>query len=556
VSAEVHAKARGVALAPFAAYVPTALPVQGYADANLSGTLSRDPDLKVSVRGTAGVSRLSVVEGKRRVLSAGRVEARGLDVDWPERVNVERLTLRQPWALVERDEQGAFPLRAMLGPAAARNGESADNARRDAAPADTSPGAGAANGERRVPPVTVGEATIEDGGARVVDRAVSPPYAEDLSRVRLRVRGLETASDRAAKVDLRATVGKAGVLLARGTVAPFGDALALDLTGETRDLQVNRLNPYLEHFVGWNATSGRLSTKIVCRLNTGDLRAANEIHLGRLQVVRAGRDDAARERIGLPLGLIVGLLKDSRGDIKLSLPVGGNLRDGGLNFSEAIWSAARAVATRTIALPVSWIGRLRYSADSKIQEVEIDPLEFEPGTATVGAASAPRLERITSFMRSLPDVKMVLTPVISLGDIDVLKTRVITSRVKKLAAERKGDMLEAAKALYAEKLDGAPPDDVDAIVAALGEVEEPPAVEAADLASSRLTAVRDALEKADIAAARLTANKEPGALDTPEAGRVEFGVTDQVKPRRTLADLLRALLDALQRRLASVRDGR
>src|SRR5438309_9139554 len=34
-----------------------------------------------------------------------------------------------------------------------------------------------------------------------------------------------------------------------------------------------------------------------------------------------------RSRIGLPLGMIVALMKDRRGDIRLSLPVGGRLSD-------------------------------------------------------------------------------------------------------------------------------------------------------------------------------------------------------------------------------------
>ena len=35
-------------------------------------------------------------------------------MDSPERVSVERVALRQPSALVERDERGGFPLRALL----------------------------------------------------------------------------------------------------------------------------------------------------------------------------------------------------------------------------------------------------------------------------------------------------------------------------------------------------------------------------------------------------------------------------------------------------------
>jgi hypothetical protein len=547
LAADVQLQARGVAVAPYAAYLPVALPVQAYADAALSIGLSRDPELRGRVRGTAALSRVAVVDGKRRVLSAARLEASGLDVDWPETIAVDRITLRQPWVLVERDEQGAFPLLAMLT--------------RPATPMATMPpGAPPGSeppGDRGGPaavPVAVRELVVEDAGARVVDRSISPPYADDVSRLWLRARGIATGSDTPIRLDLRAALGPAGVLLARGTIAALEGPLALDLAVEARDLAIPRLNPYLRHFSGWNATSGRFSTKIVCRVSGGELAATNDVHLGRLQVARAAPDDAGRERIGLPLGLVVGLLKDRRGNIELSLPVGGSLRDPHFQFSEAIWTALRAVAIKTIALPVSWIGRLRFTKDSKIEDVEIDPLVFQTGTATVAAESTPRLERLTAFLETLPDVRMILTPVISVGDLEALKTRAIESRIKARAAERKISEGEAADQLFAEQFGGkAPPGEIEETIRALREVEEPPAAEAGTLAKERARAVRDALTKAGIDGHRIALNKDVGALETFDPGRVEFGLTDALKPRRTLADLLRALVEVLQRRLGAVR---
>jgi hypothetical protein len=540
LAADVRVKARGVAVAPYAAYVPMRAAVAGYVDADVSATVARDPRLQARVVGSAGISRVTVQDGKRRVVSAGRVEARGLDVDWPARVDVERLILRQPWVLVERDEGGGLPLRALLLPPARASG---------AAPA--SPPADEESPARDLA-IRVGSLAVQDGGARIVDRAVSPAYAEDVSRMWLQARGVATASETPARIDLKATIGPAGMLLVRGTVGALHGSPSVDLTGEVRDLAVTRLNPYLRHFVGWAATSGRLSVKVGSRVSGDRLAASSAIHLGRLQVERAARDDAARERIGLPLGLIVGLLKDGRGDIRLSLPVGGRLDDPRFDYGEAIWGAARTVAVKAMALPVSWIGRLRVGPDARVADVEIDPLTFEVGTATVAAESAPQMERLTAFLRKLSDVRLIATPVVSLGDLEALKARTIDTRVKALSARDKVSEVDAARRLFGERVPGRePPDDAERVLAALREMEPPPADEATALARERGQAVRDALRNAGVDGDRIAITRDAGALETFDAGRVEFGLTDQLRPRRTLADLLRALLEKIQRGLTA-----
>jgi hypothetical protein len=84
-------------------------------------------------------------------------------------------------------------------------------------------------------------------------------------------------------------------------------------------------------------------------------------------------------------------------------------------------------------------------------------------------------------------------------------------------------------------------------------VEPPPAAEAYRLAKRRAESVRDALKKAEVDAERLQINKEPDALDTFDGGRLDFSITDRVKPSRSLADLLRALVQALAQRLEALK---
>jgi hypothetical protein len=314
-----------------------------------------------------------------------------------------------------------------------------------------------------------------------------------------------------------------------------------------------RLNPYLKHYTAWNARGGRLSTTVKARVEGDDLNVRTQTLLGGLQVVRAAPDDTVERRMGIPLGMVVALLKDKRGNISLSLPVGGRVSDPKFDFQDAMWSALRTMTVKTIALPVSWIGRLRVTPDSRIADIEVDPLGFPAGGSELTREAAERVGAVAGFMKTLPDVRMILTPSISLGDIEALKAEQIRTRIRDLAREHKLSEPDAAARLYAQHYRREPPDDVDEIVKALREVEPPPAEEAYRLAKRRTDAVRDALKKAEIEVDRLQINKEPDALDTFDGGRLEFALTDRVKPRRSLADLLRALVQALAQRLEALK---
>jgi outer membrane protein OmpA-like peptidoglycan-associated protein len=309
----------------------------------------------------------------------------------------------------------------------------------------------------------------------------------------------------------------------------------------------------LKYFTAWAAQQGRLGTVVKARVSGDALQVTSQTQLGRLQLFRVAPGDEAERRVGLPLGMIVALLKDREGNISLSLPVGGRLSDPRFDFHDAIWSALRKLTVHAIALPVSWIGRLRMTPDSKIADIEIDPVEFGSGSTELAGRGEERVTALASFMKKLPAVRIVVTPAVSLGDVEVLKAEQVRTRIREVATQQRLTERGAAERLYAQHYRGREaPDDIEAIVAALQELEPPPADAAYRLAKRRADIVRDALKKAEIDPERLSQNKEPEALDSLDGGRLDFSLTDRVKPRRTLADLLRALAQALAQRLTAL----
>src|SRR5581483_1597505 len=339
-----------------------------------------------TVRGRVALSRVDVRDEQRTVIRVEQAEATGVDVDWPRRAGVRRLVLRRPWILLERDEAAALPLRTLLLP-------------RRPAPAAADAHADAPDAKGRMPVLSLGALVVEDGGARVVDRSRAPPFAVDLRQLAVRADGLSTTpTARPAQVKLSGRPGAGALLTVRATVGPIGGPLRLETTADLRDFTVPRTNPYLLRQVGWEALEGQLSTALRCRIDGDALDAMARIRLSGLEVARPTSHDEAQARLGLPLGLIVALMKDRHGAIDLSLPVGGRLSDPRFALGEVIWSTVRNVAVKAVTLPVSWIGRIHLGSDSRIQRIDLDPVRFEPGTAVPTPEGREQLTRLAAFL--------------------------------------------------------------------------------------------------------------------------------------------------------------
>jgi Domain of Unknown Function (DUF748) len=517
-TADLRVVTKNAELAPYQPYVPIAARLGGAADMDVAVVVAPPAERRATVRGSATLSRVDVRDGERTVARIERATATGLELDWPQRVAIRQLALLRPWLLVERDNQGGLPLRTLLTPAAGAGAVAAAPAVNVTTPDE--PFA-----------VSIAQLTADEGGIRVVDRAVSPAFAVDLQPAALRVAGFSTLPAAPARVDLAGRVGASAEFALRGTFRAFGGPLRLDLSGELREFAVPRTNPYLLHQVGWQTREGRLTTKLQCRIDGDALSARTDVRLSRLQLVRAASHDEAQTRIGLPLGLITTLLKDRRGDINVSFPVGGRLSDPRFDFRETIWSAVRTVAINAITLPVSWIGRVQFTPDSRIERIQVDPVTFEPGTATLTPQGEGRVGRLVAFLDQLPDVTLALTPIVSSRDAQEMKRRTLETAVDRAARQDRISREDATARLFVQQFPGQPvPDSPAATLAALLERLPLPTAELPELGAQRLETVRATAKRAGIDSGRLAEAKLVQREDPP-GSQVEIEIREPEAPQ-------------------------
>jgi hypothetical protein len=518
---DATASVRDVALGPFRGWLPVDADVAGSLDASLQLAAGGEP-LGVSVRGRVVARDLALGPAARPLVTIATVTAGGLDARWPARdprslapdagtrapVRIEQVVIDEVTALVERDKDGSFALRRML---TVRGGG-----------ASAGPGASAADGPADAPPdrplLGIAELQVNDASVRFVDRSTTPFYSEEARNLGITVRGLTGAPQ--ARATLRATgvVGGGAALDVQGEIAPFAEPFSLDLRGSLQGFAIARTNPYLRPLLDWIALHGLLTTKVRYRIAGDTLEATNDVTIERLDVQRAGPDPD--KLLGLPLGLVVSLLKDTRGDIHLTVPVSGSLGSPAWSFGDALFTAFRNVLARAATAPFRAVGS-SFTRGDRIEQLRIDPLVFTPGTAVLTPDGVAQVQRVADFLRASPYVRLELRAVTTTEDVAALKAEAVARQVQGVRTRRDVDDAAAIRRLYRRRLPDAPePKSADDALAVLRE-QQPIAQAATEtVASRRLTAARQSLvDAAGIQAERLVA--APPSAATGD-GRVEF----------------------------------
>ena len=493
-------------------YLPLRGRVGGKVDGQLAIKGSLTP-LAVSATGSVIVADGLLADGQRTLATVKRLELAGLNADWPRRVSVERIGVQQHWVLVERNADGSIPLLSVLAPPA------------PAASASTGPPAPPPTASPK-PVIEIGAVVVEDGFVRFVDSTTRPRFVEEVSGLASTVRRLGTAPDARSPFTLGGRLSGSAPFQLEGTVGPVMGPLVLDVKGKLSDLALTRLNPYMSQYLGWIARRGVLGLTFDYRIADDTLDAKNEVVVGQPEIAPSRRGGAVRERIGVPLDTLVSLLKDSRGEVKMSVPVTGKVSARQFDFGDAVWEGIRKTVINVLALPVSWVGKIFYTEDARIDTIQIWPVTFEPGTTVVRRDIAAHAERLATFLKDAPGVTLTLRPVVTAEDLAALARAAVRGRIDALAKESGSPVPEVAARLFAERAPGRPaPATVDAIVEELAKAEDPPDGAVAALAKSRVDVLRRELAaRGGVDPSRLHVSEGAVPVEASGQGRVEFEI--------------------------------
>ena len=331
-----------------------------------------------------------------RLLSWRQLDAGGVRFDHATgALSVSTVTVDEPGAKIAISEKRTVNLAQLI-----RRDTQTMSPDTDVAPAQATP-----RGAAQSPPFAfrIDRVLLRSGVVDYADRSLVLPFATTVTAFNGTISGISNDRQRRADVKANGSIPPYGSASVEGSIVPFAPRTFTDLRVRFNNVQVPPLSPYTATFAGRTVESGRLWLDLAYRIDDGELLGNNDI---RLSDFTLGKRVAAPGAADLPLDLAVALLTDSKGEIKLSVPVRGDLDSPRFSVAGAIGQALGNVLQRVVSAPFRALASLLGSGASGESLASID---FRPGSTVLRPEQREKLDLLVRALNERPQLQLVVT---------------------------------------------------------------------------------------------------------------------------------------------------
>lgn len=347
----------------------------------LNGQLRTDAQQPFAFQGSAGISRLHIMDGSNDEPLIG----------W-QNLQTEQFDL----SFADRQlETGSVSLEGLSGLLVIHEDRSTNFSRLMAAPpVETDEGddeSTAGTGEKPAPfGINIEGIELTEGAFEFADNSLPLPFSTSIGTLSGDVSTLSSKSTVPAEVTLEGEIGQYGLVSVEGTVHALQPARQTNVQLNFRNLQIPEYSPYTVRFAGRKIAGGTMDLDLGYTIDNKQLDGSNSLVL---HDVELGEKMDTSNALDLPLDLAIALLEDSDGVIDLEFPVAGDVGDPEFDFSEIFQQALGEVLMSIVEAPAQFLADL-VGADSE----DIGKIEYAAGRAEL---RPPQRARIDSLRQSL-----------------------------------------------------------------------------------------------------------------------------------------------------------
>ncbi|MDR5739048.1 MULTISPECIES: DUF748 domain-containing protein [unclassified Caballeronia] len=253
------------------------------------------------------------------------------------------------------------------------------------------------------PPVNMrfGQLVLQNGRVTYTDDFIKPNYTANLVAINGTIGAFGTHSTTPAPVDVTAKLAANGPVSIKGQVNPLIEKPALDLTASAHDVELTNLTPYSAKYAGYPITKGKLNVDLHYMLADDKLTANNHLFIDQLTFGDHIDNPSATK---LPVRLAVSLLKNSRGEIDVNIPISGSLSNPEFSIGGLVWQAIVNLVQKAVTAPFSLLAHAIGGSGE-----ELNYVEFDAGSATLGDAAQKKLDTIAKALADKPSIRLDVT---------------------------------------------------------------------------------------------------------------------------------------------------
>jgi hypothetical protein len=280
----------------------------------------------------------------------------------------------------------------------------------------------------RRPILRFGHMEFTRGNVNFTDNFIKPNYTANMTGLAGSVTTLASDSAEPATLALAGKIDDEAPVDITGRLNLLAPTLFLDIEGRTRGVDLPRLTPYAVKYAGYPIVKGKLSMEVSYKVENGKLTANNHLFLDQLTFGDKVESPTATK---LPVLLAVSLLKNSKGEIDINLPISGTLDDPKFSVGGIIIQVIVNLLTKVVTAPFTLLAAAFGGGE------ELGYIEFAPGTAALKDDQTKRLDTLGKALADRPGLKLdIIGRVEPAADTDGVRRAKYEAKLK--AAKLKG----------------------------------------------------------------------------------------------------------------------
>ncbi|MDX1808447.1 MAG: DUF748 domain-containing protein [Sulfurospirillaceae bacterium] len=247
----------------------------------------------------------------------------------------------------------------------------------------------------------IGPIKLINGIADFSDASLPFPFKTHIHGLNGDISTLDFGTTTPSVVKLDGKIDKYGYADIKGTILPFHFKKRANIDVLFKNINLTTLTPYSGKFLGYKIKSGKLSMDLNYKISNASLLGKNKINLDTLNL---GEQVKSKEALNLPLNLAIALLKDSKGQIDINLPVSGDMNSPDFSYGGVVWRAIGNMITGIVTAPFRFLGSLL-----GIKGEDLKTIDFAKGSAIVISTEYEKLDNLKKILQKRPNIKLKLS---------------------------------------------------------------------------------------------------------------------------------------------------
>lgn len=244
--------------------------------------------------------------------------------------------------------------------------------------------------------INIGKIELSNGKILFTDKSVTPGYHSKLHELNASLTGVNPEVP--ASFDLHGKLNSSKLEIS-GTVQPLATTKSGNLRVNIDGVELSSMTPYSGKYIGRGIRKGKLSVDLEYAVDDRNIDAKNALFFDQLSL---GENVESDNAVSLPLDLAIALMQNRKGEIKLNVPVQGNLDDPEFSIGGIVVKVIMNMIVKAATSPFALIGALIGS------EEQLDQIVFEPGLATLDQSETDKLDKLASVLYDRPGLKIEL----------------------------------------------------------------------------------------------------------------------------------------------------